>query len=340
MEIPACAGPELQTGDGFAAEADHLCAVDAHLARQTPIAAIGPARRARRRRPAWPCRPRQADDLIQLNGDLPVTLSGGVSYGLLYLDGTVRLAGDTAITANDVFIGPDAQLQTCFDPGATATTARTAARSRSRPRAASRSRPRSTCAAAVGTNRAGGTLVIHAARVSLGGGVETAGTAAPSGGISIDSPGLVVTQNLHAPGAAISVHGAGGVSIGGDVSSAGTDTATGPTRRVTSGGGVDLASSGGDVSVLGSIASFGRDMARRGGLEGGHGGPVTVDRRRRAHLRRHRLVAPAAASTSPRGSPAASRVAARGSLVVSGAGQRLGRRLDERLRLRRRGHQP
>src|SRR5207344_1060832 len=57
----------------------------------------------------------QADDLIQLNGDLPVTLAGGVGYGLLYLDGTVRLAGDTSITATDVFIGPDAQLQTCFD---------------------------------------------------------------------------------------------------------------------------------------------------------------------------------------------------------------------------------
>jgi len=29
----------------------------------------------------------QADDLIQLNGDLPVTLSGNNVYGLLYLDG-------------------------------------------------------------------------------------------------------------------------------------------------------------------------------------------------------------------------------------------------------------
>ena len=57
----------------------------------------------------------RADDLIQLNGDLPVTLSGGVSYGLLYLDGNVRLAGDAAITATDVFIGPDASLQTCYD---------------------------------------------------------------------------------------------------------------------------------------------------------------------------------------------------------------------------------
>ena len=35
---------------------------------------------------------------------LPQTLSGGVSYGLLYLDGTVRLQGDTAITATKAAI--------------------------------------------------------------------------------------------------------------------------------------------------------------------------------------------------------------------------------------------
>ena len=30
----------------------------------------------------------QADDLIQLNGDPPVTFAGRPSYGLLYLDGS------------------------------------------------------------------------------------------------------------------------------------------------------------------------------------------------------------------------------------------------------------
>ena len=88
----------------------------------------------------------QADDIIQLNGDRPVTLQGNYNYGLLYLDGVVRLAADTSITANDVFIGPDAALQTCWDIGTAGRTARPAARSRSPPRAASRSRLRSTCA--------------------------------------------------------------------------------------------------------------------------------------------------------------------------------------------------
>ena len=199
----------------------------------------------------------QADDLIQLNGDPPVTLSGGVSYGLLYLDGTVRLAGDTAITATDVFIGPDASLQTCYD---LATNGNNCANGRSLGITATGGvaiSPAIDLRGAVGPNRAGGTLVIHAARVSLGGGVETAGTAAASGAIAIDSTGLVVTQGLHAPGAGISVHGAGGVSIGGDVSSAGADPAA------IDGGAVDLASAGGDVSVLGSIASSGRDGAAR-----------------------------------------------------------------------------
>src|SRR4029078_5747242 len=59
----------------------------------------------------------QADDIIQLSGDGPVTLQGNYNFGLLYLDGVVRLAANTSITANDVFIGPDAALQTCWDIG-------------------------------------------------------------------------------------------------------------------------------------------------------------------------------------------------------------------------------
>ncbi|MDP9256040.1 MAG: hypothetical protein M3Q31_05735, partial [Actinomycetota bacterium] len=212
----------------------------------------------------------QADDLIQLNGDPPVTLSGPVSYGLLYLDGNVRLSGDAAITATDVFIGPDAQLQTCYDPvtdGNNCTSGRSLAIIASGGVAIS---PGIDLRGAVGPNRPGGTLVIHAARVSLGGGVETAGTAAASGSISIDSAGLIVTQSLQAPGAAIVVHGAGGVSIGGDLSSASGDPA------VLNGGPVDLASAGGDVGVLGSISSAGRDMGAAGAIPGGNGGPVTI----------------------------------------------------------------
>jgi hypothetical protein len=259
----------------------------------------------------------QADDLIQLNGDLPVTLQGGVSYGLLYLDGNVRLAGDTSIFAGDVFIGPDAQLQTCFAGG----NGNDCGNGRSLSITATGGvaiSPAIDLRGGVGTSRSGGTLVIHAARVALGGGVETAGTNAQSGGIVIDSPGLVVTQNLHAPGAGISVHGGGGVSIGGDVSSAGTDTATGgDPARVTSGGGIDIGSGSGDVSVLGSVSSFGKDMAGAGALEGGHGGVVSV-----AGGEIH--ISGAIDSSAGRGvdisagQPGGIALAARGSIVVSG----------------------
>jgi hypothetical protein len=213
----------------------------------------------------------QADDLIQLNGDLPLTLQGNFRFGLLYLDGTVRLAADTSITATDVFIGPDAQLDTCYD--LVSQNANGCGNGRSLSINASGGvaiSPGIDLRGAVGANRAGGSLSIHAARISLGGGVETAGTAAVSGSISLDSPGLIVTQNLHAPGAAIVVHGAGGLSIGGDVTSASGDPG------VVNGGPVDLASTGGDVAVLGSISSAGRDVSGAGAIPGGSGGAITI----------------------------------------------------------------
>jgi hypothetical protein len=219
----------------------------------------------------------RADDLIQLSGDPPVTLSGGVGYGLLYLDGAVRLGGDTSITAKDVFIGPDASLSTCYDIGSNGnncTSGRSLTINASGGVAIS---PAIDLRGLIGANRAGGTLVIRAARVSLGGAVDTSGTDAPSGAIVIDSPGFVVTQTLRAPGAGISVRGAAGVLIGGDVWSAGSDAATGgDPSRLTSGGGVQVASSAGDVSILGAVASWGRDVPGAGAIEGGHGGAVGV----------------------------------------------------------------
>ncbi len=167
------------------------------------------------------------------------------------------------------------------------------------------------------------------------------GRLATSGGIVIDSPGLVVTQTLHAPGAGIIVHGGAGVLIGGDVWSAGSDTATGvDPSRVTSGGGVDLASTAGDVSVLGAIASWGRDVPGAGGIEGGNGGPVIVgggdvrvsggiDSTRRA---RRRLLR--------RPGRRRSRVAARGGIVISGPINASGDVSTSAQRLARRGRQP
>ena len=258
----------------------------------------------------------QADDLIQLNGDPPVTLSGGVGYGLLYLDGLVRLAGDTSITATDVFIGPDATLATCFDGvGNNCTSGRSLTITASGGVAIS---PGIDLRGVVGANRSGGTLVIRAGRVSIGGPVETTGTNASSGSIVIDSPGFVVTQTLRAPGAAISVRGAGGVLIGGDVWSAGSDTTTGADpSRLTSGGGVNVSSSAGDVNVLGAISSWGRDVPGAGGLEGGNGGAVSVsggDVRISGGID----TTPGRGVDTSAGNPGAIGLVARGGLVVSG----------------------
>jgi hypothetical protein len=248
----------------------------------------------------------EADDLIQLNGDPPVTFSGGAGYGLLYLDGVVRLAGDTGITANEVFIGPDATIQGCYDPGNNCVNGRSLSIVATGGVAIS---PAIDLRGLVGPSRVGGNLTIRAGRVSLGGGVETAGTAAGSGAISIDATGIVVTQTLHAPGQGIVVHGGGGVVIGGDVASASTDGA------VPAGGSVDLASSAGDVNVVGAIASTGRASADP--FEGGTGGSVTVtggDVRISGGVNTR----PGLAVSASAGRAGAISLAARGSLSVTG----------------------
>ena len=57
-----------------------------------------------------------ADDLLILNGDT-IALSGSHQYGLVYVDGEMRLTGDTAISAASIYIGPNATLSTCFVAG-------------------------------------------------------------------------------------------------------------------------------------------------------------------------------------------------------------------------------
>ena len=110
-----------------------------------------------------------------------------------------------SIIATDVFIGPDALVRRLYDRGNDCVNGHSLTINASGGVAIS---PAIDLRGKTGDEpRRAARSSIRAARVSLGGGVETSGTAAPSGGISIDSPGLVVTQTLHAPGAGISVHG-------------------------------------------------------------------------------------------------------------------------------------
>ena len=114
------------------------------------------------------------------------------------------------------------------------------------------------------------------------------------------------------------MRGGAGVTISGDVSSAGDGTATGnDPARLTNGGPVDLASAGGDVSVLGAIASFGRDVAGAGPVAGGHGGTVTLvggDVRVSGGIDSR----PGRGVDTSAGEPGRIALTARGGLVVSG----------------------
>ena len=66
----------------------------------------------------------RADDLLVLNGDSE-TLSGSAQYGMVYIDGALRLAGDTLDhrETSSIYIGPDAYLDTCFVAGTATTSA-------------------------------------------------------------------------------------------------------------------------------------------------------------------------------------------------------------------------
>lgn len=318
VEIPVCQAALRQTGDGGDVIDGQSLQVDATPPASRPLLRFAALLLVCAGCFAAPAAA-QADDLIQLNGDPPVTLSGGMSFGLLYLDGVVRLGGDTSITANDVFIGPDATLLTCYDlvtAGNNCTNGRSLSITASGGVAIS---PAIDLRGLVGTNRPGGSLGISAARVSLGGLVETAGTNAGSGAINISSPGFVVTQTLRAPGNYIAVRGAAGVLVGGDVLSAGTDAVAqqDPVRQ-TSGGAIEISSSAGDVSVLGAIASFGRDTPGAGPVQGGNAGPVTViggDVRVSGAVDSHA----GRGVDNTAGLAGAITLGARGSLVVSGA---------------------
>ena len=41
-----------------------------------------------------------ASDLLVLNGDPPAMLSGTLQYGIVYIDGELRLTGDTTICSS------------------------------------------------------------------------------------------------------------------------------------------------------------------------------------------------------------------------------------------------
>ena len=58
--------------------------------------------------------PAAAEDLILNAGQPDRTIVGPAVYDIVYIDGVLNLAGDTQILANQVYIGANAMLRTCF----------------------------------------------------------------------------------------------------------------------------------------------------------------------------------------------------------------------------------
>src|SRR3954454_15634900 len=84
----------------------------AALAAVALSAAAGPAAPP----PPAPPPAAHAPDLILLNGEQG-TLAGAYDFGIVYGEGELRLTGDTTISAGPVYIGPNANLRSCYVAG-------------------------------------------------------------------------------------------------------------------------------------------------------------------------------------------------------------------------------
>jgi hypothetical protein len=232
----------------------------------------------------------RADALIQLAGDPPITFSGTTTYGAVYLDGEVRLAGDATIHATSIYVGPDARLRPCF---VTATGDDTCAAGRALTVTAAGAvwivpdidlRP-----ASAGP---GGSLTVTGSTVTLAS-IDTRGIAAPSGPVTLTARASLVFRDVTASGAAVQLVGRD-VSSSGDVSVAGGDLPGGGSVAARSPGAVVLGSldasgagggtvapggDGGQVSLSGAAVRLLRASVDGGSSDvaaGGRAGSITI----------------------------------------------------------------
>ncbi len=221
-----------------------------------------------------------ADNLLLLDGEKAV-INGNLNYGLVYVDGELRITGDTSITAGSIYFGPNANVETCDVEGTgpgTGTNACTQGRSLT----LSSPGPVTITGnldleAGAGTIRHSGILAVQGSSVAVGGNINTSGNGGGySGPVTINSAGNLSVGSITAPGATVALNAGASIDVGGDVNTAGAANvgSTDPTVRVANGGPVSI-NAGGDARVNGNINSSGRD-APAGGLAGGVGGKVTL----------------------------------------------------------------
>jgi len=63
-----------------------------------------------------PARALAAEDLVVLDGDPAPLLQGNLHFARVYINSTLRLTGNTALTVDSLYIGPRAQIQSCWVP--------------------------------------------------------------------------------------------------------------------------------------------------------------------------------------------------------------------------------
>ncbi len=222
--------------------------------------------------------PAQAADLLVLDGEQQ-TISGSQSYGIVYVDGELRLTGDTTIQAASVYLGPNAGLRTCFVEGSGnggCTTGRSLTIRSAGPLTLA---PGLDLTAGSGAVRNAGALTLEGARVAVGGDVNTSGSGGgTSGAVTITSGGALSVGAITAYGAPVRLTAAGPIDTGDVQAQGGSGIAAPDPARVQSGAPVSISSTGGDVRVSGSISTWGRDAPGNAGagLGGGAGADVSV----------------------------------------------------------------
>ena len=226
-----------------------------------------------------------AEDLVVLDGDPAPLLQGSLSYAKVYINTTVRLTNNTVLNVDSLYIGPRAQIQSCWVPDpanpleAGDPAGCTNGRSLTiRARGAVQITPPISLQGGSGPIRLGGSLFVSGSAVTIGGPINTAGVGGlPSGAVTLATGGLLRLQSVNAPGASVTLVGARGVSAGADIDVRPSIGGPAPAGHAPAAGAVGVTSTAGNISIRSSILADGANGGS--GLIGGNGGPVTVRRR-------------------------------------------------------------
>src|SRR4051794_7861397 len=144
-----------------------------------------------------------AADLILLNGEQG-TLAGAYDFGIVYVDGELRLTGDTTISAGSVYIGPNANLRTCYVARSGDTC--TARRSLAIPSATTPTiEPGLGLTGRPGPPRPGGALTLGGGDAAVGGQIPAAGSGAAWGRGATAPRGTATTGPITAYGAPVTI---------------------------------------------------------------------------------------------------------------------------------------